>query len=358
MGTLGFIIWQKSGSDEPENVEQPEVIESPVVETPVEEPAESEVPDAEVGEAVKLSADDVVSPSLFFQGDGIAYFNSQGQLFRTQMSISGNTVLLSNKTELVLPGKPGITKILWPQVGSSFIAESGAGSNRRWSYYSPDRGDYIDLPTQIKSLQWMPSGNKIMFVWVGNDGKATLNLSDPDTTNYQVLTDLYEPDNEIVVSPDGNSVLFYRTQTSDLSKNIIAMVSADGQTFRTVIRDGYNRGVVWSPDSQKFLYTKYNQSSSSYTVMLGDARTGESRDLNISSTDDKLAWGRDGQTIIIAQPNGSTDRISVLDLYTNATSTFDPGPGMDVRDMFTSLDGRVLFFRNAEDSSLYYLMLR
>lgn len=364
VGTLGFIIWNKSSEEEPTAVEEPVVIEEPVVEVPVEEPEEEEV-ETPTGQASRLGTDSVVTPALFFSGDGIAYFTTTGQLYRTQMSVSGGTVLLSNKTELVVPPKSNITKILWPMVGSSYIVETGEGSGRQWSYYNPNTGSYVDLPRQIKSLSWMPSGNKIMFVWVGDDGKTTLNISDPDTSNYQVLTDLYEPDNEIKVSPDGQTVLFYRTQSSDLTKNSIVSVSSDGKEFRTVVSEGYNRGVVWSPDSKKFLFTRRDAGSSNFNLYMGDLNSGEITNLGYSTTETKAVWGRDSLSIIVAAPGqsggsfgGSGDRIYKYDLYTNSTTQFDPGPSIDAEEMFTSLDDTILFFKNGVDNTLYYLPLQ
>lgn len=365
VGTLGFIIWYRSSSNSAQEevaTEEPTIVEEPVVEVPVEEeevPAEEETPSSQ---ATRLTDDSVITPVLFFQGDGIAYFNNEGRLFRTQMSITGNTVLLSNKTELVVPPKSNISRILWPAVGSSYIAEFGQGSSRTWSYYNPDTGSYVDLPRQVKSVDWMPSGNKILFVWVGDDGKATLNISDPDTSNYQTLTDLYEPDNEIKISPDGQTILFYRTQSSDLTKNMIVSVTPDGKNFKALVRDGYNRGVLFSPDSKKFLFTRKDPSTQATALYIGDVVTGEIRSLGYNTTEMKALWGKDSLSIIMAVPStsstGSSDRIYKLDLYTNSTTQYDPGANMNIQEMFVSLDNKVLFFKNGNDNSLYYLMMQ
>lgn len=363
VGTLGFIIWYRSGSTEEDPVlDNPDVIiEEPIEETPIEEPIEEE-PVVTNDRAVRLTDDAVITPALYFQGDGIAYFNNQGQLFRTQMSISGSTVLLSNKTELVVPPKSNINKILWPIIGNSYLTESGTGISRTWSYYNPDTGTYIDLPSQVKSVSWMPSGNKIIFVWVGGDGKATLNISDPDTNNYQMLTDLYEPDNEISVSPDGQTILFYRNQMSNTSENKINSVTADGKIFNTVVRDGYNKGILWSPDSKKFLFTKLDSSTQKFNLWMADLSSGITKNLGVATSETKAVWSKDGQTILAAVPVSGTfgqgltsDTIYKIDLLTNNRTEYNPGSGVDVREMFTSLDGGVIFFKNAQDNSLYYL---
>lgn len=361
VGTLGFIIWKRSAktttvAETPTVVEQPT---TPVEETPVEEPSITP------NQATKLTDDAVITPALFFQGDGIAYFNRQGQLFRTSMSSTDSSVLLSDKKELTVPTKSSISRILWPAVGNSYIAESGAGSSRQWSYYNPDSGNYIDLPGQVKSLDWVPSGGKILFVWVGSDGKATLNMSDPDTNNYKLLTDLYEPDNEISISPDGQTVLFYRTQTSDQSKNTINSVSIDGKTFKSVVRDGYNKEVLWSPDSKKFLFTRLDPSTQKFNLWLSDLTSGEVKNLGVATSTKKAVWAKDSSSIVVGVPTSgvagqgiTSDTVYKIEISSNSRTEFSPGTAVDVEEPFLNLNGEILFFRNAQDGSLYYLMLK
>lgn len=360
VGTLGFIIWKRSSktttvAETPTVVEQPT---TPVDETPVETPPAA-------NQATKLTDDAVVTPALFFQGDGIAYFNRQGQLFRTSMSTTDSTVLLSDKKELTVPTKSSISRILWPAVGNSYIAESGAGSSRQWSYYNPDSGNYIDLPGQVKSVDWVPSGGKILFVWVGSDGKATLNISDPDTNNYKLLTDLYEPDNEISISPDGQTVLFYRTQVSDQTKNTINSVSIDGKTFKTVVRDGYNKEVLWAPDSKKFLFTRQDPSTQKFNLWLSDLTSGEVKNLGVATSTKKAVWTKDSSSIVVGVPTSglagqgiTNDTVYKIEISSNTRTEFSPGTSVDVEEPFLNLNGDILFFRNAQDGSLYYLMLK
>ncbi len=361
VGTLGFIIWSRSSKDDTTPTEEtPIVVEEP---TEVEEDPIEETPST--GQATKLTDEAVITPALFFQGDGIAYFNRQGQLFRTNMSVTGDTVLLSDKTELTVPSKTNISRILWPAVGNSYIAESGSGISKQWSYYNPDTGNYIDLPSQVKSLDWVPSGNKILFVWVGSDGKATLNISDPDTNNYQMLTDLYEPDNEIIVSPDGQTILFYRNQISDQSKNTINSVSIDGKTFKSVVRDGYNKGVLWSPDSKKFLFSRLDPSTQKFNLWVSDITSGEIQSLGVATSPSKAVWAKDSSYIVAGVPTSgiagqgvTTDSVYKIEISGGTKTEFPPGTDVDVSEPFLSLNGSILFFRNNQDGSLYYHMLQ
>lgn len=358
VGTLGFLIYSRSKSnDEPAvntNTEVPPVVE----ETP---PVEEE-PEPPSGLAVRLTDDAVLSPILFYTGTGISYFNNLGQLFQTDLEVKDSTALLSNKRELSIALKSGISRIIWPRAGNSFIAQTGSLSNPTWSYYNSVEAAYYDMPPQVYSLDWMPSGDKIIFVWVDANGQATLNISNPDTTEYQMLTDLYEPDNVISVSPDGANILFYRTQTIDQSKNTINMVSIDGKNFTSIVKDGYNTGVLWSPDSRKFLFTKRDGGTQKFGLWVADITTGEVRNLGVYTSQTKALWSKDGSAVYAGVPvtgvagQGLTqDSIVKITVSTAQTQEFDPGIAVDAQELLLSNDETVLFFRNAQDNALYYI---
>lgn len=369
VGALVFLIFFRDGSDEPET--EPEIVTQPPILTPTPEvfPTEPEieipVEPTPATRAIRLTDNAVMAPILYIQGDGITYFERTGQLFRTDMQITGTDVLLSNKQEVSIALKTNISRILWPSVGTSFIAEFDSLGKKTWSYYDISKGGYTDIPREVYSLDWVPGGEKIMFVWVDAEKKAFLNIANPDTTGYEVLTDFYEPDNVISVSPDGKNVLFHRTQTTDLSKNTINMVSSDGKTFKSVIQEGYNKGLKWAPDSAKFLFTK-RDSEGKFNLWMGNVTTGEVRNLNVATTVEKAIWSKDSKSVIAGVPTTGTagentltqDTIYKIDLSTIEKVEFSPGEGMDVQDMFMDSTEAVLFFRNGQDQALYYMPLK
>src|SRR6476469_1499716 len=340
VATLGFLIYQHSKSKTPAPVAQ----ETPAVEEtpPVQEPEPT-------NGAVRLTDESVVSPILFYQGNGISYFNAQGQLFQTDLQVTDGAALLSNKKELSIALKANIARILWPATGNNFIAEFKNGSKSTWSVYETSKAAYTDIPSQVYSLDWMPGGDKIMFVWVDGNGKATLNISNPDTSGYQTLAEFYEPDNVISVSPDGKNVLFHRTQTADSSKNTINMVSADGKTFTAIVKDGYNTGVKWSPDSSKFLFTKRDSGTQKFTLWMANISTGEVRNLGVSTSVDKAVWSKDGASVFAGVPTtgvagqGLTqDALYKITISTGEQQQFDPGVAVDAEDLFLSTDEQIL----------------
>lgn len=359
VGTLGFLIYQRSSSNQAE--------ETPVVddtasneipeEIPAEVPTEETAPPDVLGGAVKLTDDQVISPALFFQGNGVTYFTSSGQLFQSDLQNSSGKWFLSNKRELTITPKAGIRRILWPDSGNNFIAESQSSSgNRLWSFYDSNKNAYVDLPNKITSLSWMPGGLKIAYIWL-NNGKSTLYTANGDNTGFQKIADMWENDNEIYVSPNGQSILYHQ-RTGGESRNPIVMVTGDGKVFRSLIKDGYNYGVLWSPDSRKFLFGKKDLSSQQYQLWVSDASSGETKNLGVTAPPEKAVWSPDSQSVYVGAVGGSSgDKIVKLNIGSGESREYDAKAPVQVSNPFLNSGSSVLFFKNLLDGGLYYIDL-
>lgn len=358
VGTLGFLIFQRRANNaEPTPVS---VVPTPTpgdVNTQDPTPTLDTLPTPEptpdtgnVVSAVRLTEDNVVSPVLFYQGNGVAYFNTNSQLFQADLDASGSAVTLTNKRELGVPPKPGITKVYWPSAGNNYVAEIGSGSGRTWSVYVSDKGTYVDMPPQVTSFAWMPDGELLLYLWLEN-GKSTLNVSPADLSSWQTITDFWEPDDEIAVAPNGSTILFWRRDHNE-ANNAIHLISPDGKLFRTVVKDGYNTGVLWSPDSQKFAFNK--KTSSGMELWVADVTTGEAKNMNVVAQLDSVVWALNSSALYVSTGT-TTGSIIRVDPSTGAGQSMVLAGNVQPKDLFMSVDGSNLFFKNASDGGLYYV---
>lgn len=366
VGTLGFLIYSKYAGNK--TSPPPAILNNASSTNPSMLPnTASSTPTGQgnTPNIVQLTSDQVVSPALFFNGTGISYFDHQGRLYQATLQNNNGQLQLSSKKQLDIPQKSGIAKILWPAKGNDFIAQftDTAGKNS-WSYFNSNTGVYTNLPGQVESVDWMPEGNKIMYVWLDNN-KASLSLANPDATNYQTLADLWETDDQIHVSPDGSQVLYFETQNTT-ANNFIKSVSADGKLWKSLVKNGQNFGVLWSPDGQKFLFGKKDPSTQNYQLWLYNLTSGEIKNLGLFTTVDKAVWDKDSNLIYAAVPTSGTigeSSLTVDSFYRLNTSTLgnnqyaSSGSSIDGRDLFLNSTGDKLFFRNAQDGGLYYLDL-
>ena len=366
VGTLGFLIYSKYASKSPSAppVANNSMPQTPATSTPDLGNNPADIPPQTPGGAIKLSDDQVVSPALFFDGSGITYFDNQGKLYQAALDSSSGQLALINKKQLDIPQKPGITKILWPAQGNDFIAQAaGTGGQPVWSYFSSTARSYTDLPPQVAAIDWLPSGNQIVYVWLSS-GKATLNLADPDTKNWKKLADMWETDNAISVSPDGTQLLFYETQSSGTA-NAIKSVTIDAKIWKDMVKNGFNSGVLWSPDGQKFLFGKKDVVSQQYQLWVYNMTSGEVKNLGMYTTPEKTVWDKDSTIIYAAVPNSGAgagvltqDSFFRMDTNTMEKKQYDSGQtAIDGRSLFLNSTSDKLFFKNAQDGGLYYLDL-
>ena len=370
VGTLGFLIYSKySGS---KTATPPPIVQPPPVNTtnatppPQNNLASTTPAQTNPPGAVLLTSDQVISPALFFNGQGLSYFDHQGNLYQASLQNNNGQLSLGDKKQLVIPVKAGITKILWPSRGNDFIARlTDVTGNTIWSYFNSSLGVYIDLPPSVESVDWMPTGDKIVFVWVDN-GKGILEVGSPDTKTWQKIGDMYQTDNTVSVSSDGTQVLFYETANPAVN-NAINSVSIDGKVWKGLVKNGQNLGVLWSPDGQKFLFGKKDPITQKYQLWVYNLTSGEIKGLGLYTTVSKVTWDKDSNVIYAAVPDTGVpgdNSLTVDSFYRLDTSTLDkkhypsnPGISLDGRDLFLNATSDKLFFRNAQDGGMYYLDL-
>lgn len=378
VGTLGFLIYSKWGTkssvvktDTTQKSAIPDTGASPSGDTgggipdttpPAEVPPSSSVVN-------KLSSDPIYNPFLFYEGNAIYYFDRDGKVYQSGLVFeSGKAGRMTDPVVFDYPDKANISKVLLSPKGNDYIVEIDTGLKKRYSYFSSQLRAFIDFPENIISVDWLPQDNKVVYVWLDNN-KATLNISDPDTQNWKKISDMWEPDNHVDVSPNGQVILFYRTLNSAASSNSINLVTPDGKTWQELIKDGYNFGTLWSPDSKKFLFNKREAGSLKYQLYSYELESGNTQNLGLFTTVDKVVWGKDSKTIYAAVPKSESSdagsgsftkddfySMDITDL-TSKKPYLTGESAVDGRNLFLSIDNARLFFKNAQDGFLYYLDL-
>jgi Tol biopolymer transport system component len=380
VGTLGFLIYSKYGGKSsgtpvtPVSSKPAPSATSTGGEQPAPVPATT-TPVTTGPRFLKLLNSQVVSPVLCYNGQGVTYLDPSGQLYQAtfkggdcQNPNAGSAQFASPfqigaAQSLGIQTRSDISRVIWPPAGDNFIVEIAASGQKSWSFYNSDKRLYADLPSQVKAFDWLPSGKQVYYIWLDDKGKATLNVGDGDTSNYKKIADMWETDDLISVSPDGKTILYYE-QNASTSTNPIYSVSPDGKVWKTLVSAGQNYGVLWSPDSQKFLFGKKSPTGVGYQLWYYNIMTQEIKSLGVVTSVAKAVWDDTSRFVFAAVPaNGTPDDSSLtrdslyrIDPDTLERKQYDPGDtAIDARSLFLSKDGTKLFFKNAQDGSLYYL---
>ncbi len=366
VGTLGFLIYSKTGGSKTPSNPAPTPTPTPITDlTPTPTPTTTSGNSS--AKVYKLTDDQVVSPALTFDGSGVAYFTKQGLLFRATFTSGSGNLQIGDKKQLAIEQKAGVSSVIWPLNTQDFMLVYDNAGKKSYEFYNNTTGQFSKLAPQVYSLGFLPMGDKIFYIWSNQTGHDTVNLSAPDLSNYKTLSDIWDKNAIVYVSPDGQNVAYHQdpNQVSGVI-NPLMLTDTEGKTWHKVT-EGFVSGALWSPDGKKLLFSKKDPTTQVFQLWYYDLYSGEIKNLGLNTMPSKAVWSFDNQSIYVATPlnlsPASTGGLTVDDFWRINLSTSEKKHYQvienqyDGEDLFLSKDSSKLFFRNGQDGGLYYLDL-
>lgn len=291
----------------------------------------------------KVLDEAVVSPVGAFDNNSIWYFNSEGRLFKVNSDGS-------NLSEFSLPIFPSgnLIQALWPKIGSDFIAISRNDGQIAKSYYDSTSKLFMELAPNIQWVEWLPDGKRVVYIWQSNDKKTQqLVMSNADGSGYKSITSVFWPDLVLKASPDGNTVLMYRSQVVGDTNKIYSANLATG-VISTWVDTGKNTAASWLPVGNKFLYVQNSK------IYLFDVLNQLSTDTKLNTTLEKTVVDSSGKILYAAVPkeDKTGDYFVKLNLSSNITENyFVPETQLNVKSLM--LIGNTVYYLDNKDNKLY-----
>jgi hypothetical protein len=296
---------------------------------------------------VKILDESVISPAIAYNNNSVWYFNAEGRLF--SINTDG-----SNLSEFTMPAISGsLKKALWPKDGPDFITVTGNGTSEIKNYFNSKAKIFTNLPANIQSLDWMPDGKRVVYVWLTGGGKSQqLVLADADGTGFKKISDLFWPDLAVKAGNDGKTVLMYRTNAAGDTNKVYAVNLNTGE-ISTILSYGKNIAASWLSSGNKFLFAQ--SSTATYPkIFLYDMDSNHATDLGLNTILDKIVSDASGKYLYAAVPkkDNSGDTFVKIDLGSLANqSYFDPSSEVRVRNIM--LAGNSVFYTDNRDGKLY-----
>ncbi len=312
---------------------------------------QAKLPVVAMPQAKKVLDEAVIAPVASFDNNAIWYFNSVGRLFRVNIDGSG-------LTEFPLPaladGK--LRRALWPKTGSDFIAITGLGANEVKTYYNSTQKIYITLPSNIQSLDWLPDSLRVVYIWKSSDNvHQQLVMANADGTGFKTIKDVFWPDLKVVASPDGKTVLLWRSSVQGDINKIYAANLQTGQ-IDTVVAQGKNTAADWLPVGNRFIFAQ--SSITAYPrLYLYDFTNQQAVDLNLNTTLDKVTFDKNGLALYAAVPkkDNSGDTFIKVDLK-NFKQEIYFEPSQNIHASGLVMVGNTLYFSNTQDQKFYTIV--
>ncbi len=355
VGTLVFLLFQQYKTKKIATTNQPEI----AVKQPQDDKKAATTTPSGNSEVANSTAkvfvnQTVVSPYISASGK-LSYLTSSGE-------IASSEIVASKITNLQVKGvgKTDVDRALWkPNSVSEALLEYRAAGKRRWDYVNTETGKTISLPAQISSIGWLGTSGKIIYIWLDKNNKSALFTANPDNSGFLKIVDMWENDNEIHVSPDGKYILFYRTSNTGQT-NAINLATTDGKIFKSIIKEGFNLGVLWAPDSNHFLFNRQDTTTGLKTLWVGDV-LGYSAALSIPAQLEKTSWSKDSVFVYVfyTSPDSSTalEKLYIVNTNTKEQQEYNPGVPVSATSLLLDTSENHIYFKNLLDDKLYVMPL-
>lgn len=320
-----------------------------------------------------LTDEAVLSPALSPDDASVKYYSkTNGKAFVLDIA-SKSKRILSDK-ELI-----GLSDIAWSPDKSKVISEFGTADGRSKFFlydYSQNKG--VSLKNNLDSVVWQ-NNEKILYKYFdAKTQERTLNIANPDGSNWQKITDLAIKDIRIAPIPRTGLVSFWNKPDA-FTETILQSSPILGGERKDILKGKFGADYLWSPDGNSLLLSNIDgKGGSKLQLGLTNSLGGEYTNLGIPTFISKCAWSKTGKTVYYALPGSIPAGMVLPNDYAagkfNTQDTFwkvDIATGeksrlielekitaaYDAADLFLNSDESLLFFINRLDGKLYQITL-
>ena len=306
----------------------------------------------------------VVGPVLSRQQDKIYYFDEAGQLYL-------NPLDGSKEETFGFVDTPRTFGAIWPDAGGDIIikaARVGFDGTAYRLYRSTNGGSFKNLPLNIESIDWLPGGQKYVYLWHNSNGGYELDTAESATDGFSKIANL-PSFSYVTAAPTGTFVLL--REPAALGKtNRVQRFDLNTKLTTTLLDRGTNLGVSISPDGNLMLFTRVSEGNGLPELWLQDFTKQSFTNLGLNTAVEKIVWSKDSTRFYYALPQAvpkddlqlraaTADQLYVYDIDAGSKTKIDLGNKTpDLRDLLLTADQKILFFRDGQDGKLYRVNLK
>ncbi len=319
-----------------------------------------------------LSEAPIKAPTIDKKNKQIKYYSDTDGTVWSMNSDGGNKKIQSDFKI------PGLKKVTWSPDSNKVLTVVNSDNVDNFYQFDHSINKGIKLKNGIDSAVWDMLGNKIFYKHFDPVTKSrTLNISNPDGSDWQKITDIFKRDVQIAPVPLSSFVSFWNLPDAfeETSFNLVGIV---GGQPKTLLQGKFGADYLWSPDGTQALVSSVEKRAGKIMTLGLINQQAEYTDLGIPTIVSKCLWAEDGKTIYFALPGGIPDDSIMPNDYINSKffteDTFwklDIATGkreriieineiqgkFDSTNLMLSADEEALLFVNRADKQLYKIML-
>lgn len=320
-----------------------------------------------------LTDEPVLAPTLNEDGSALKYYSQKDQGFY-EVSFDGKSRALILKKEL-----PGLTDIFWsPDKNQAIFKIKPTPATWHFVLFNFSTQKETTLGDNIDDIFWQNS-NKIIYQYFDAATKTrTLNLSDPDGSNWKKIADLNFTPVFSAGIPQSGFISFWNNPDA-YTESILKSASLISSESKIIFQGKFGADFLWSPDGNLLLASHSTErAGKKIQLAVMNSTGGEYKNLEIPTLTVKCAWSKDNKTLYYALP-ASIPENAILpnDYFSNIFQTTDTfwkinvltgeksrlidlnkiNTKIDSINPFLNSDESLLFFTNRIDGKLYQINL-
>ncbi|KKW23192.1 MAG: hypothetical protein UY65_C0007G0013 [Parcubacteria group bacterium GW2011_GWA2_51_12] len=184
--------------------------------------------------------------------------------------------------------------LVWFMIGSKLYRQRTDGSVPKEEIVLPEA--VIGVTGVIWPPRFLPTGDKVVYDRLTSTGGHELKIADADGNNFAKVGDLFRPDYDFAVSPNGHELAAW--STSSLTPSPFFLVDLFTGKFDQLGEAGFYRGAKFSPDGSKLLVSKNNQSGVA-ALALYELSSRVLTNIGLFGEIDQVSWSGDGAEIFL-----------------------------------------------------------
>lgn len=292
-------------------------------------------------------------------------------------SIDPNT---RSKTIRMEPDVPNIITAIWNKEGTRFYVKFRPGNENVFSLYSLGNPEPIWFKKNTDYLTWDNLSSKVLYVYADPEtNNATLNIANPDGSDWSELTPLENRFTKIATIPASPNISYWPSPQHAKRTNLQS-INILTQEITPILSDRFGADYLWSPNGKKTLFS-FAPIKNDPTITLGvmNKDGGQVSVLNNAPTlVNKCVWSRNNIDAYCAVPTGipestllpddylsqeitTQDTFWKIDTESGATQRIvevsDINRTYDASELFLSPNEQILYFIDRTDNFLHSINL-
>lgn len=346
---------------------------TPPTEIKAPEPIPKTPPKISTVPITAISDEPALSPTLSSDGNAIKYYaKNSGRVY--QIDFDGNDKRTFSDKELI-----GLNSVLWSPDKSKVITKFISAGETKFYYYDYNELKSTPLKNNVDEIAWQNTGNRIFYKYYDSKTKKrSLNISDPDGTNWTKLADIAFRDISIAQIPQSGVVSFWNKPDA-FFETIFKFVPLIGGEEKEIMKGIFGADYLWNNNGSNALISHTDvKGGTKIQLSIINSNGGEFKNLNIPTLISKCVWLKDNKTALCALPGEipasaimpndyNQEKFHTADTFWKVNTVTGEKTRVieldkidakyDAANLFLNTDESTLFFVNKADGKLYRITL-